>query len=69
MVSDKPAATIAEDATSSLVTKEYFDERLRDAVSDFRAELYRALWIFSGVIVGTNLTALGIATGLIIALN
>ena len=65
VVSDKPAATIVEDATSELATK----ADLREAVSDFRTELYRALWIFSGVIVGTNLTALGIATGVIIALN
>ena len=52
MVSDKPAAT------SELVTK----ADLRDAVSDFRAELYRAMWIFGLGIVGTNLTVLGIAT-------
>ena len=65
MVSDKPVATVVEDATSDLATK----ADLREAVSYLRAEIYRALWIFSGVIVGTNLTALGIATGLIIALN
>ena len=35
---------VVEDATKELVTKEYFETRLR-------AELYRALWIFSGVVL------------------
>ena len=43
MVSDKPVDAITEDvedAPGELLTKDYF-----------RAELHRALWIFSGVVL------------------
>ena len=38
-------------AASDLVTKEYFDERLRSAVSEMRAEFYRAIFFLAGFII------------------
>ncbi len=49
---------VAQDATSDLVTKDYF-----------HAELYRALWFFGIGIITVNLAAIGIATGILIAVN
>lgn len=64
----EPLATatveVAQDATSDLVTRDF----LRAELSDLRGELYRVLWLFGATIVGINLTALGIATGVIVAL-
>ena len=51
---------VVEDATKELVTKEYFDERLRSAVSEMRAEFYRAIFFLAGFIItvaGASLVA------------
>lgn len=40
------------DATSPLLTTEYFDESLDRHFAEFRADLYRALWIQGVVIIG-----------------
>ena len=42
------------DATSPLVTTEYFDESLDRHFAEFRAALYRALWIHGAAIVTAN---------------
>ena len=48
-----------EAATSDLAT--------RADLAELKADLYRAMWIFGAGIVTINLTAIGAATGLIIA--
>ena len=67
---------VVQDATSDLVTRDHFDVSLdartsevRGEISQLRGELYRALWFVNAGIVGINLTALGVATGIIVALG
>ena len=67
---------VVQDATSDLVTRDHFDVSLdarisevRGEISQLRGELYRALWIQGGAIITINLTALGVATGVIVALG
>ncbi|MCY3882071.1 MAG: hypothetical protein OXG61_08130 [Chloroflexi bacterium] len=52
------------DATSPLLTTEHFDQSLKGMdecfdrhFAEFRAELYRALWIQGGVIIGAVVAA------------
>ena len=65
----EPLATatveVVQGATSDLVTRDFF----RAEIAEVRGELYRALWFVSAGIVGINLTALGVATGVIVALG
>lgn len=56
---------VVQDATSDLVTRDLF----RAEISEVRGEFYRAFWVFGAGIVGINLTALGVATGIIVALG
>ncbi len=56
---------VVQDATSELVTRDV----LRAEIAGLRGELYRTFWVFGVSIVGINLTALGIATGVIVALE
>ncbi len=69
----EPLATatveVVQDATSDLVTRDHFDVSLDARFSEVRGEFYRAFWVFGAGIVGINLTALGVATGVIVALG
>ncbi len=63
---------VVQDATSDLVTRDFFRAEIsevRGEISQLRGELYRALWIQGGAIITINLTALGVATGIIVALG
>ena len=47
---------VVADATSPLVTTEHFDDQLdrrfAQQRAEFRSELYRALWIQGGIVIG-----------------
>ena len=64
---DQPAAQatveVVRDATEAATS----DLATRADLAELKADLYRAMWIFGAGIVTINLTAIGAATGLIIA--
>ncbi len=77
------AQDAAEAATDDLATKSDLKSEVaevksdiaqlraenRAALAELKSEIFRAMWFFGIGIITVNLTAIGIATGIIIAVN
>ncbi len=60
---------VVAEATSPLVTREHFDERLDKRMAEQRAEFFRALWIQGAGIVTINAAVIAAAVTLTQALE
>ena len=56
---------VVEEATSPLVTQQYFDSTLDRRFAEHRAELFRALWIQGAGIVTINAAIIAAAVTLV----